>query len=75
MFQINELIILNEILYVGFQDVDGGMVRLVDGDGVRSGRVEIFHNDSWGAVLDRDWDIHDCDNCVPAVWLLRSTRS
>ena len=58
MFPINELIILNEILYVGFQDVDG-MVRLVDGDGVRSGRVDIFHNDSWGAVLDRDWDIHD----------------
>ena len=36
-----------------------GVVRLTDGDGVTSGRVEIFHDGAWGVVCDRDWDFKD----------------
>ena len=46
------------ICFFGFQDLSD-ILRLVDGDGVGSGRVEIFHKDSWGTVYDRDWDIQD----------------
>uniref|UniRef100_H3A1V7 SRCR domain-containing protein n=1 Tax=Latimeria chalumnae TaxID=7897 RepID=H3A1V7_LATCH len=35
--------------------------RLVGGADSCSGRVEIQYGETWGAVCDRNWDIHDAD--------------
>ncbi|XP_022104992.1 scavenger receptor cysteine-rich domain superfamily protein-like [Acanthaster planci] len=42
----------------GCQDLDG-MLRLLDGDGVLSGRVEIYHDNVWGAICNNGWDMKE----------------
>ncbi|XP_022097172.1 neurotrypsin-like isoform X2 [Acanthaster planci] len=43
---------------LGCRGLDG-MVRLVDGDRLLSGRVEIYHDDTWGAICDNGWDMKE----------------
>uniref|UniRef100_A0A4W3I8H5 SRCR domain-containing protein n=1 Tax=Callorhinchus milii TaxID=7868 RepID=A0A4W3I8H5_CALMI len=77
-FQLSHLFIVNVLIVI----VAGKQwhLRLESGGSRCDGRVEIYHNGTWGRLLDDSWNISDADvicrqlNCGSAVSVYNSSQ-
>uniref|UniRef100_A0A8B9H121 SRCR domain-containing protein n=1 Tax=Astyanax mexicanus TaxID=7994 RepID=A0A8B9H121_ASTMX len=54
-------LVSGKIVHAFFFLIAGLNVRLVNGTGSCSGRVEVYYRGRWGTVCDDDWGINDAD--------------
>ena len=47
------------LTFVIANSLEDGDVRLVDGNVISEGRVDIFYNGQWGTVCNDNWDINN----------------
>ena len=52
-----------------------GAVRLVGGDSLLEGRVELFFLGHWGTVCDYDWDLRDATVVCHQLGYLRAVKA
>ena len=54
--------------------ISEGSVR-INGSTLSTGRVEIFHNDQWGTICDRGWDINDANVLCKQLGLSQASQA